>query len=330
MQQLFIMEITHIIINNNLLFLFRKTKDAPLSIYSYDINKNYKVIKKISFTSEYLDYYMNCLILHKNNFYMFGGLFGGELRSLKYMTIINENLDDINILKSDDYFTPEKRLFIENNNCVVINDILYMAGGCLDDSDIIDWNNMSCEKSVFKDFWSYDIQNKKWKCISKNIFEEFKSKNFDYVEMSSHENNIFFTGKFILNGIYFYNTNNKIFQHINFCFRELLDIEYYVQKLFVVENHIFLIMKNRKNISVCKFNLQNNSFYAYNLCNNINSDILLSHDNNTLHIVERKNKKKITPLRFDNNLFDMMTNKINLNIDKFENYIMLKKIEHFS
>lgn len=321
------METTHIIIDKNFLFLFKKSPNYTMNISSYDIAQNYKLIKEINMATEYLDYYMNSVCYYNNNFYIFGGLLNDELRSLKYMTIINSDFKNILVLKSNSIEIPKKRLFIDNNNSVIINDIIYMAGGCLDDSDIIDQDNITCKKSVFNDFWSYDIKNKNWNCISNDIFREFNDELCDYIEITHKNNNIFFIGKFIGNNIFIYNVQNNSFNQIKLKFTFLFNMEHYVQKSFIFNENIFFIMRNKNFVSVLKLNLCSYMFEMYKLCENIFNDILLSNNNENIFIVERKLEKDILSLRFDNNLFDMVINKININKQyfNFKDYDMLCK-----
>jgi hypothetical protein len=192
-----------------------------------------------------------------------------------------------------------------------------MTGGCLDDDD---WIDNICEKSVYKDFWSYDINNKNWKCISNNIFGEFNNEFCDYMELSHNENeNIFFIGKFIGNIIFIYNIQNNSFRQVKFELKTLFQMEYYVQKFIILNSNIFLIVKNEKHISVLKLNLNSSIFEIYKLCDNIYGDVLLSCNNENIFFIERKLESDFVMLRYDNNLFDIIINKINNNKNKFTN-----------
>jgi hypothetical protein len=274
-------------------------------------------------TTEYLDYYMNGIYLYNDNFYILGGLLNNELRSLRYITVININFESITITKAENYEIPKKRIFIENNNIVIMHDILYLTGGCLDDDTNID----NYEKYIYSDFWSYNLNTKVWTCISKNIFhenlnlEEKKCKHHDYTEITQNHNNLLLSGKFLNQCFYIYNIYNNSFMKIelNGINAWFLKKEYHIQKTFCRENYVYFIMKNAKHISSVKFNINDKSYEIYKICDNIYDDVIISPNNYNDNIIflERKINMNFNMFRFNNKFTDLLINKIRINKTHF-------------
>lgn len=307
------MEITHIIIKKNIIYLFKKNEEFTLCIFSYDINQNFNLTKKIKITAEYLDYYINAVCLHDDKFYILGGLLNGNMRSLKYITIINSNFESIIITKANNCELPQKRIFIDNNNIVIVNNILYLAGGCSDNDS----------NDIYSDFWSYNLNTKIWTCISKNIFDlQLEFNSHDYVEIAQNNENLILIGKFLNRYIYIYNIHSCSFTIIDIKNIYLLSLQnnYHIQKILCVENFIYLIMKNTQNITSVKFNINDKSYEIYKICDNIYDDVLMSNidnanDNNNDNIVliEKKINADFNIFRFNNKLSDLIINKIRTN-----------------
>lgn len=298
------MEVTHIIINNNFLYLFKKSNTCALSVEIYDIYNNLKPINKKKFNDEYFDYFMNNIYLYNDNFYILGGYLNNISRSLKFITIMSIDFKTINIIKAINYEIPESRYFLDNNNIIIKNNIIYLAGG---------YNN----DYLYDDLWSFDLNTKKWKNIEKNIFINKKTEKIrDYIEIydfNNNKNNIIITGKYINFYYFLYDINNNFIREINIqnnLKKELFNNNLIIYKVFNKNNTIYVILKNNNKIMCLK--IENDIGELFFIANNEYNDILIDNDNNNIYITERKTTliKNLKIYRFNNNLYDNIINFI--------------------
>lgn len=304
------MSITHIIINSNFLYLFKNKEKHFLLIEIYDINKKLELINKKTLSSDYFDYYMNAIYLYKDNFYILGGYCNDKLRSFKFITIINIKFDTINIIKSKNDDIPKKRVFIDNNNIVIKNDILYLAGG-YSEYYTEDYN-------IFDDMWCFDLKSKTWKNIKKNMFLYIENEKIvDYIEIyDGNNNNIIITGKY-LNFYYFlYDINKNIIHKINLkdnIKKELYIDNFIIYKVFYKNDNIYIILNNNEKIFCVKINIKNYYVSKNVISNNFNmNDIIINNDENNIYVYDKEKKsiESIKIFRFENNLYDEIINFI--------------------
>jgi len=318
-------EVTHVLKENNMLYLFITNENSSFYFETYDIENNYEFVS--SKRTNYFNYNFHAINIYNENFYIFGGCINDNYRNLKHITVMKTDMSKIYIYKNENNIVfPKKRLFLENINSTIINNSIYLIGGV---SKIDDDNDIS-DENILSDIWSYNIVTRKWEKHVERIFDYVEGKFFyDYIQIGGKCNNgdIIITGKCINIHFFVFKTENRILIQINLnlIIKEKLFINNYC--LLCVEEYdgkIYFIFNNLKSLlCICKKEIEGKEFEIYNIVkkshidpafffDDKNGNIFLLNRNLWNNNMENTNtyylKKDLYKYKIENTLYSWLIN----------------------
>jgi hypothetical protein len=348
------MEITHIIINEDLIYIFAINDENKIELIVCDIF-NFFIIKNTMRNDDLLELYMNGILLHNNKFYFIGG-YDRNFRipnSFENIIVTDDNLNIVDIIKTNPLFTnnyPVERLFMYNNNFIIKDDVLYMCGGVINDEYTIYF-----EDYISQDFWELNLETKNWNLITNNIFHFVKNEEkninnddlFDYLEIIDYGENIIIWGKYNTFILYLYDIKNKELKKMNIVENIRKNIPFNHNFLIHAlhydnnkQNIYFIISSNIGSIYSIQFNVSENDYKILYLCNEKYYEYqyeyeyyIMFYKNKVYFFNKDKIQNKVYSLKnsviyynYNNSLYDLLANFIRYNDDIL--LCMEKNINH--
>ncbi len=318
------MEITHIIIDGNFIYIFLFNSKNKLELYVYNIG-DFVCIKKIINDNILLELYMNSICLYNNKFYFVGG-FDTDLKIPNFfenIIVTQIDLSNIEIIKTIPSLHnnfPLERLFLYNNNAIIKDNIVYMCGGVINEE-----YTENFEYYIMQDFWKLDLETKKWDLIIKNISnlndENQENKNFSYyLEIADCGENILIRRKYDFSIFYLYNIAHDSWKKINitnvnkilFC-----DLDLSIYTSFYNHNNIYFITKsNVGSFFNIEYSIERSEYRINHLCDENYYEHNITFYKNKVYFFNKNQikrddiKNNIAFYNYKHTLYDSLANKI--------------------